>query len=166
MRCPTLELSFLTILVLLFSTVETRSIRSSRSWKASGGNEQFFNSENRQIDAALLEEKLEPAKMSLAGTMRIVGLVGEEFEEVVQAWENLLPDILACYASLSGGEEQLILKKRSSTWMPSHCIPCQLCLFVGFDKVLSVFSVRRCSGLIHPQLATCAITSSTHMTRG
>ena len=156
------------MLLLLFSTIETRSIRSSRSWNASGGNEKFFNSENRQIDAALLEEKLEPAKMSLAGTMRIVGLVGEELEEVVQAWENLLPDILACYASLSGGEKQLILSKRFSTWMalPSHCIPCQLYLFVGFDKVLSVFSVRRCSGLIHPQLATCAITSSTHMTRG
>ena len=104
-----MQLSFLTMLLLLFSTIETRSIRSSRSWNASGGNEKFFNSENRQIDAALLEEKLEPAKMSLAGTMRIVGLVGEEFEEVVQAWENLLPDILACYASLSGGEKQLIL---------------------------------------------------------
>ena len=110
MRCPTVELTFLTILLLLFSTIDTRSLRSIKGGKASRGNEKFINSENLPFDVALLEEKLESAKTSLAGTMRIVGMVGEELEGVVKAWENLLPDILACYASLSGGEKKLYLK--------------------------------------------------------
>ena len=104
MRCANVELSFLTI--LLFSTIETRSLRSSLGGKASRDNQK--SSEKLHVGVGLLQEKLESdnlsAKTSLAGTMQMVGLLGEELEGVVQAWENLLPDILACYASLSGGE--------------------------------------------------------------
>ena len=104
MRCANVELSFLIILlsIVLFSTIETRSLRSRLGSKAAREK----SSEKLHIDVGLLEEKLESenlsAKTSLAGMM--VGLVGEELEGVVQAWENLLPNILACYASLSGGE--------------------------------------------------------------
>ena len=86
MRCAIVQTLF------LFSTIETRSLSSEKLY----------------IDVGLLEEKLKSenlsAKTSLAGTMKTVELVVEELEGVVQAWENLLPDILACYASLSGGE--------------------------------------------------------------
>ena len=108
MRCANIELSFLTI--LLFSTIETRSLRPSFGGKASQENQKSMkSSEKLHVGVGLLqEEKLESenlsAKTSLEGTMKMVGLVGEELEGVVQAWENLLPDILACYASLSGGE--------------------------------------------------------------
>ena len=92
-------MSFPTILLLLFSSIETRSLRSSLGGKASEENENFAN-----IDIGLLKEKLESANLSAkTGAMRMVGLMGGELEGVVQAWENLLPDILACYASLSGG---------------------------------------------------------------
>ena len=107
MRCANVELSFLTI--LLFSTIETRSLRPSLGGKASQENQKSMkSSEKLHVGVGLLQEKLESdnlsAKTSLAGTMQMVGLLGEELEGVVQAWENLLPDILACYASLSGGE--------------------------------------------------------------
>ena len=106
MRCANVELSFLIILlsIVLFSTIETRSLRSRLGSKAAREK----SSEKLHIDVGLLEEKLESenlsAKTSLAGMMKMVVLVGEELEGVVQAWENLLPNILACYASLSGGE--------------------------------------------------------------
>ena len=99
MRCAIVQTLF------LFSTIETRSLRSSLGGKAWRENK---NSEKLDIDVGLLEEKLKSeilsAKTSLAGTMKTVELLVEELEGVVQAWENLLPDILACYASLSGGE--------------------------------------------------------------
>ena len=59
----------------------------------------------KKLRIGLLEDKLESDNLS-AKTMRMVGVVGDELEGVVKAWENLLPDILACYASLSGGEEK------------------------------------------------------------
>ena len=99
MRCAIVQTLF------LFSTIETRSLRSSLGGKPWRENK---NSEKLDIDVGLLEEKLKSeilsAKTSLAGTMKTVELLVEELEGVVQAWENLLPDILACYASLSGGE--------------------------------------------------------------
>ena len=99
MRCAIVQTLF------LFSTIETRSLRSSLGGKAWRENK---NSEKLYIDVGLLEEKLKSeilsAKTSSAGAMKTVELVVEELEGVVQAWENLLPDILACYASLSGGE--------------------------------------------------------------
>ena len=78
-----------------------------KRWKKGSIDWSEDQSGKKWIGLSQIEEKLESekllAKTSLAG---IVGLVGEELEGVVRAWENLLPDILACYASLSGGEKK------------------------------------------------------------
>ena len=76
-----------------------------KQWKKGSMDRSEDQSGTNWIGLSQIEEKLASEKFlaqtSLPG---IVGLVGEELEGIVHAWENLLPDILACYASLSGGQ--------------------------------------------------------------
>ena len=82
----------------------------SGTWKISLNHEKLGSGEllakmTQEGLRRMVGDKVERAKLSRPeGLMRMVEVVGDEVEGVVEAWENLLPDILACYASLSGDE--------------------------------------------------------------
>ena len=81
----------------LLERVENHLSTMFKLWEKGGVDQLGTN----WIGLSQIESEELLAKTSLAG---FVGLVGEEVEGVVHAWENLLPNILACYASLSGGQ--------------------------------------------------------------